>query len=56
MAIPSDKFFCPTLTGIMESFSSSTLFFILNKLPEVPEYAKMQFHMMTSLKHNNDVT
>ena len=27
-----------------------------NKLPEVPEYAEIQFHMMTSLKHNNDVT
>ena len=26
-----------------------------NKLPEVPEYAKMQFHIMTSLKLNNDV-
>ena len=24
-------------------------FFFLNKLPEVPEYAKMQFHMMTLL-------
>ena len=23
--------------------------FILNKLPEAPEYAKMQFHMMTFL-------
>ena len=34
-----------------------TVFFIfLNKLPEVPEYAKMQFYMMTSLYHNNDVT
>ena len=47
----------PILTGIMDSFSCSPLFFKFeNKLPEVPEYAKMQFHMMTSLKHNNDVT
>ena len=35
-------------------FSCSPLFlsinlFILNKLPEVPEYANMQFHMMTLL-------
>ena len=38
-------------------FLLTTVFFFLfeNKLPEVPEYAKMQFHMMTSLKHNNDV-
>ena len=26
-----------------------TVFFFQNKLPEVPEYAKMQFHMMTLL-------
>ena len=32
------------------------VFLFENKLPEVPEYAKMQLHMMTSLKHNNDVT
>ena len=37
-------------------FSLTTVFLFENKLPEVPEYAKMQFHMMTSLKHNNDVT
>ena len=45
-----DGFFYPTLTRIMVSFSCSPLFF-LNKLPEVPEYAKIhvQFHMMTSL-------
>ena len=41
----------------MDSFSCSPLFFLFeNKLPEVPEYAKMQFHMMTSLKHNNKAT
>ena len=40
-----------------DPFSCSPLFFMfLNKLPEVPQYAKMQLHMMTSLKHNNDVT
>ena len=48
----------------MDSFSCSPLYLFVylliylfqNKLPEVPdEYAKMQFHMMTSLQHNNDV-
>ena len=44
-------------TKIISSFSCSPVFFLFqNKLPEVPEYAKMQLHMMTSLKHNNDVT
>ena len=38
-------------------FLLTFVFFLFeNKLAEVPEYAKMQFHMMTSLKHNNDVT
>ena len=37
-------------------FLLTTIFLFENKLQEVPEYAKMQFHMMTSLKHNNDVT
>ena len=27
-----------------------------NELLEVPEYAKMQLYMVSSLKHNNDVT
>ena len=36
-------------------FLLTTVFLIENKLPEVPEYAKMRFHMMTSLKHNKDV-
>ena len=50
MVIPRDGFFYPTLTRIMDSFSCSPLFFfIVNKLPEVPEYAKMQFHMVASL-------
>ena len=26
------------------------IYFFLNKLPEVPEYAKMQFHMATLLE------
>ena len=55
-----DGFFYPTLTQILDYFSCSPLFFLLfyfkNKLPEVPEYAKMQLHMMTSLKDNKDVT
>ena len=37
-------------------FLLTTVFSFKNKLPEVPRYAKIQFHMMTSLKHNNDVT
>ena len=43
------RIFYPTLTRIMVSFSCSPLFLFKNKLPEVPEYAKIQFHMMTSL-------
>ena len=30
-------------------FLLTTVLLFKNKLPEVPEYAKMQFHMMTSL-------
>ena len=30
-------------------FLLTTVFLYKNKLPEVPEYAKMQFHMMMSL-------
>ena len=57
MVIPRDRFLYPTLTRIMDSFSCSPLFFLFeNKLPEIPEYAKMQFHLMTLLKHNNDDT
>ena len=48
---PRDGFFYPTLTRIMDSFSCSPLMLFIylfkKKLPEVPEYAKMQFHMMT---------
>ena len=36
-------------------FLLTTVFLFENKLPKGPEYAKMQFHMMKSLKHNNDV-
>ena len=58
MAIQWDGFFYPTLTLILDSFSCSPLFLYIfihffylfqNKLPEVPKYAKMQFHMMTLL-------
>ena len=57
MVNPRDGFFYPTLKRIMDFFSCQPLFFLSkNKIPEVPEYAKIQFHMMTSLKHNNDVT
>ena len=48
---PEGRIFYPTLTRIIDSFSCSPLVLFIhlyqNKLPEVPEYAKMQFHMMT---------
>ena len=58
--ITRDGFFYPTLTRIMDSFLLTTVFFnlffiyyfsylFLNKLPEVPEYGKIQFHMVTLL-------
>ena len=55
--MPRDEFFYPILTQIMDSFSRSQLFFLSfkNKLLEVPEYNKIQSHMMTSLLHDNDV-
>ena len=34
----------------------STLVLVLNKLSEIPEYAEMQFHMMTTLWLDFDVT
>ena len=37
-------------------FLINTVFLLENKFTEVPDYAKMQFHMMTSLKPSNDVT
>ena len=53
MVIPKDIFFYSILTRIMDSFSCSPLYLFINsyqnKLPEVPEYAKMQFHMITLL-------
>ena len=42
-----DGFFYPTRTRIMDSFSCSPLFLFI--IPEFPEYAKIQFHMMTLL-------
>ena len=49
MAIPRDGILYPTLTRNMDYFSCSSQFF-LDKLAEVPEYAKIHF-----LKHD-DVT
>ena len=48
------RIFYPTLTRTINYFSCSPLFFFfffffLNKLLEVPRYARMQFHMMASL-------
>ena len=52
-----DEVLYPTLRGQWILFLAHHSFFkFSNKLSEVTEYAKMQFHMMTSLKHNNDVT
>ena len=48
--IPRDEFFCPTLTRIMDFFLLTTvLFMYFKKLSKIPEYAKMQFIMMTLL-------
>ena len=50
MVIPRDGLFYPTHTRIMYSFLAHHCFnLFINKLPEIPEYAKMQFHMMTLL-------
>ena len=51
MVILREGFFHPTLTQIMDSYFCSPLFLFLfkNKLPEVPEYAKMEFHIMALL-------
>ena len=57
MVILSDRFFYFTLTRISDSCSCSPLFVLFKyNLPEVPEYAKIQFHMVMSFLHNNDVT
>ena len=46
------QIFYPTLTRIMDFFLLLTtvfiyfIYFFKKKLPEVPEYAKMQFHMI----------
>ena len=46
---PRDGFFYPTLTRIMDSFfAHHCIYLFKNKLPEVSDYATMQFHMMTS--------
>ena len=42
-------FLCYPHTNNGFSFLVTTVFLFKNKLPEVPEYAKIQFHMMTSL-------
>ena len=56
MVISRDRLFYPTLTRIMDFCLAHHCFLFENKFPEVPVYAEMQFHMMTSLKHNIDVT
>ena len=35
--------------GFIFLLTTVFVYFFRNKLPEVPEYAKMQFHMMTLL-------
>ena len=51
MVILRDGFFYPTLTQIIESFRAhhQSIYLLNNKLPEIPEYAKIQFYMMTLL-------
>ena len=52
---PRDGFFYSTLTRIMDLFLLTNVFIYLfvysfiekKKFSEVPEYAKMQFHMIT---------
>ena len=51
-----DGFFYPTITEIMDPISCSPLTLFQSKFPEVPEYAEMQYYMITSLLHNNDIT
>ena len=54
---PEGRIFLSYLTQTLDSFSCSPLFLFIclyiyllkNKLAEVPDYAKMQFHMMTLL-------
>ena len=38
-----------TNNGFFFLLTTDFSIYFLNKLPEVPEYAKMQFHMMTLL-------
>ena len=60
MVIQRDRIFYSTLKRIMDSFSCSPLVLFINsyqnKLPEVPEYAKMQFHMITLLDALGKIT
>ena len=60
MVILKDVFFYSILTRIMDSFSCSPLVLFINsyqnKLSEVPEYAKMQFHMITLLDALGKIT
>ena len=51
---PEGQIFLNTLTRIKDSFSCSPLFLFiylfLNKLPEVPEYAKMQRYLIAGVR------
>ena len=49
--VPEGPIFHHTLSRIMDFFLAHHCFylFIKKKLPGVPEYAKVQFHMMTLL-------
>ena len=52
MVIPRDGFFLSyphTNNGLFFLLTTVFIYLFQNKLPEVPEYAKMQFHMMTLL-------
>ena len=52
MVIPRDGFFYSTLTQIKDSFSCSplnTAFYVLKRLPEVPEYAEIRHDITTSM-------
>ena len=53
MVIPRDGFIYSTHTRIMDSFSCPPLFLFIylfqNRLPEVPVYAEIQFHMVMLL-------
>ena len=46
---PEGRIFLSYPTRIMDSFSCLPLFLFKKKIPEVLEYAKIHFHMLTSL-------